>query len=449
MHRFRVFAFIAALTVLFSCSENNDPVSPQDNSVTIAGVAVVDECGEAAYLNSLSPILTEWRDSIHVWLGGEFLDETPAYTEESDEETYIQELIPALSQWEMAVNDSLDSTVVDTPPAYEDEDTPGTYLSKLSPMVDQWHGALEDFRGEEFLADPPVYTPDETAPVITCPADTTIECADTSGFAVEFDAIVEDDCDPSPQLSCDYESGAVFLIGETLVTCTATDASGNTSECSFTVTVVEAEPPVIKCPADTTVECTGDGSAVVEFEVTVESKCDSNVVAVCDPPSGSSFPLGETVVNCSATDRFGNTVECSLKVYVEDTTPPTIDFISVSKSYLWPPNHRMHDVMVMAEATDICDSAPVCYVYDVTSDEPINGTGDGNTEPDYEIVADNMVRLRAERAGPQDGRVYTIHVRCEDASGNSADGTIEVIVPHDRGHAAMSDGRGAEPDARR
>jgi hypothetical protein len=402
----------------------------------------VDDCGEAAYLTALSPVLVDWRDSIHVWLGGEFLDSTLAYEDGDDEETYILALIPTLSQWESAINDSLDSTVVDMPPTYEEEDTPGSYLSKFAPTMDQWHDSLVDLRGEDFLAEAPVYTPDETAPVITCPGDTTLECADSSGFSVEFEFSAEDDCDDSPMLSCDYESGDVFYIGETVVTCTATDASGNTSQCSFTVTVVEAEPPVITCPADITTECTGDGSAVVEFEVTVESECDTNVVAVCDPPSGSTFPLGETTVNCSATDRFGNTVECSFKVYVEDTTPPEIESISVSRDYLWPPNHRMHDVSVMVEASDICDSQPMCYVIDVTSNEPINGVGDGNTEPDYMIVGETMVKLRAERAGPMEGRVYTIHVRCEDSSGNYTDGTVDVMVPHDQGVGAMDGGKG-------
>jgi hypothetical protein len=39
-------------------------------------------------------------------------------------------------------------------------------------------------------------------------------------------------------------------VGLTMVTCTAVDATGNTNRCSFTVTVRDAEPPQISCPAN-------------------------------------------------------------------------------------------------------------------------------------------------------------------------------------------------------
>lgn len=442
MNRLKFFAVLVALLAVISCSDSNDPVSP--NRSLPAALSSQQECGEDAYLVSLAPVLVDWKDSIDVWLGTE-LDTVPDY--DGEPESYINDLIPSLSQWQTAINDSLDSVLVDMPPAYEEEDTPGTYLSKLAPTIDQWEGALEGYRGVEFLADAPVYTPDETAPVLSCPGDTTIECADTSGFAVEFEVTAEDDCDPAPVVSCDYESGDVFHIGETVVTCTATDASGNTSECSFTITVVAAEPPTITCPPDTTVECQGDGSAMVEFVVTAESECDDSLVVECDPPSGSDFPLGETVVNCSVTDRFGNTAECSFSVFVEDTTPPSIDNLSLSKDYLWPPNHRMHDVDVTIEASDLCSSEVTAWVYDVTSDEPINGVGDGNTEPDFMIVGDTTVRLRAERAGPEDGRTYTIHVRVEDGSGNMTEGSIDIMVPHDMGDGAARPDDGADDTA--
>jgi hypothetical protein len=76
----------------------------------------------------------------------------------------------------------------------------------------------------------------------------------------------------------------------------------------------------------------------------------------------------------------------------------------------------------------------MCWIYDITSNEPINGKGDGNTEPDYMLLDELNVQLRAERAGLNEGRVYTLHVRCEDASGNYTDGMVDVFVPHDQGH---------------
>jgi len=69
----------------------------------------------------------------------------------------------------------------------------------------------------------------------------------------------------------------------------------------------------------------------------------------------------------------------------------------------------------------------------VTSNEPVNGTGDGDQEPDWEITGPLTVNLRAERAGTGSGRVYTLTVQCSDDSGNSSTGSVAVTVPHDQG----------------
>ena len=52
--------------------------------------------------------------------------------------------------------------------------------------------------------------------------------------------------------------------------------------------------------------------------------CSSNITVVCLPPSGSTFPVGTRVVNCTATDGAGNTNGCSFNVTVRDTEPPAI-----------------------------------------------------------------------------------------------------------------------------
>ncbi len=120
---------------------------------------------------------------------------------------------------------------------------------------------------------------------------------------------------------------------------------------------------------------------------------------------------------------------------VEDTVPPTINSVSASPDVLWPPNHKMVDVTVTVDCEDICNPEPDCWIVGVTSNELINGPGDGNTEPDWELFDDEplVVLLRAERAGGGTGRIYTIHIECMDASGNIAEAIVDVIVPHDQG----------------
>jgi hypothetical protein len=73
--------------------------------------------------------------------------------------------------------------------------------------------------------------------------------------------------------------------------------------------------PVITCPADIFVQKHGSG-AVVDFKVTASDSCDPSPEIVCVPPSGSTFPLGTTLVTCTATDDEGNFSTCTFQVRV-------------------------------------------------------------------------------------------------------------------------------------
>lgn len=123
-------------------------------------------------------------------------------------------------------------------------------------------------------------------------------------------------------------------------------------------------------------------------------------------------------------------------VTVADITPPVITSITANPSVINRNNHKMQSVTVTAAATD--NSGPTTSrISAVTSDEPLDGTGDGDTSPDWVIKTTGwvttgspmLVDLRAERAQSGDGRVYTIYIECKDAAGNVATGTVTVFVP--------------------
>jgi hypothetical protein len=84
-------------------------------------------------------------------------------------------------------------------------------------------------------------------------------------------------------------------------------------------------------------------------------------------------------------------------------------------------------------ASDICSPTVTCKITSVTSNEPVNAPGSGNTTPDWQITGDRSVNLRAERSGGGNGRIYRLTVQCTDASGNHATKTVIVSVPHDQG----------------
>ena len=129
-------------------------------------------------------------------------------------------------------------------------------------------------------------------------------------------------------------------------------------------------------------------------------------------------------------DPTNNAVEYSITPV--DTTPPVIESLSVSPEELWAPDHQMQPVAVSATASDLCDAAPVCRIASITSNEPPNARGDGNTEVDAVITGDLTAELRAERSGIGGGRVYTLTTECSDASGNVASDTVTVTVAHDQ-----------------
>jgi hypothetical protein len=114
---------------------------------------------------------------------------------------------------------------------------------------------------------------------------------------------------------------------------------------------------------------------------------------------------------------------------------PNLSSATASPATLWSPNHKWNDVTVSYTATSPCTPPQtISCSLSVSSDEPVNGLGDGNTAPDWQVMSASSVRLRAERAGVGDGRIYTITVTCTHTSGGpSTATTTSVTVAHDRG----------------
>jgi hypothetical protein len=148
-----------------------------------------------------------------------------------------------------------------------------------------------------------------------------------------------------------------------------------------------------------------------------------------------TLPLGAHAIALRVTDSLGQTAEDHLLVTVQDTTPPEI-LVDLSSDLLWPPNHRMIDVVASISVADVC-STPSVVLASLSSNEPDDGEGDGSTVGDIRGVllgaADDRFELRAERRGDGDGRIYTVIYTATDGAGNTAPALRHVLVPHDEG----------------
>ena len=207
----------------------------------------------------------------------------------------------------------------------------------------------------------------------------------------------------------------------------------------FALMVRVNTPPTARAGPDATLECTaaktpvmldGSGSSDVDRDPLTYSWAGifgtrRGAITTVDLPVGvSTATLTVSDGRASATD--------SVQITVRDTASPTITEARASPSELWPPNHKMTGVTISAAASDRCDPAVRCSIESVTSNEPENGLGDGDTAPDWEITGSLTLRLRAERSDKGSGRVYSIGLSCSDASRNVASRTIAVTVPSHR-----------------
>jgi hypothetical protein len=283
---------------------------------------------------------------------------------------------------------------------------------------------------------------DTIAPEVTAPDDVEAECTSPEGTPVELgEPEVVEVCDAEPVVENDAPE--LFPLGDTTVTWTATDASGNAGMDEQLVSVVDTTPPELEAPPDVQVECASPNGTPVDLgEPVVSDICDEAPVVTNDAPP--LFPLGETVVTWTATDASGNVSTDTQLVVVVDTIPPELS-LEVSPTSLWPANHKLAWIEATIETSDICDASPDVTLDWITSNEPDNarGIGDGNTDGDIRKADygtdDRSFKLRAERAGTGDGRVYTIQYSSTDDSGNATSRQAEVTVPHSQGKGKGKD----------
>ncbi|HEV8297305.1 MAG TPA: hypothetical protein VGQ20_08410 [Acidimicrobiales bacterium] len=188
---------------------------------------------------------------------------------------------------------------------------------------------------------------------------------------------------------------------------------------------------VIHLAIDNDIELFWNGTPIGSFTHDNCATQDSIEVAV---PS-NLLVGGDNLLAARASDRGG---ESYVDFALTANLPPDCASVVPDETSLWPPSHDLRLVTVHG-GTDPEGDPLTLAIAAVTQDEPVDGSGDGRTAPDADRTGlpKDQVRLRAERAGDGDGRVYRISVVGSDPSGASCSTIVFVGVPHDQ--------RGASP----
>jgi hypothetical protein len=315
-------------------------------------------------------------------------------------------------------------------------------------------------------------------PVITVPANIGVVTpgpVPPQGVPVSYTTSAKDAQGNPLTVNCTPKSGSLFKHGTTTVTCSATDAKGNSASATFTVTVVskpEAKP-TITAPHDFTVEATGPSGAVVSYTVTVTDPVGTPTLT-CTPPSGSAMKLGDTHVHCTAVDDKGNTADPrDFTVHVVDTTPPVISGVpanisvsttrdDVAVTYTPPTATDLVDGPVgvhcdphsgdkfhkgttvvhcdaqdshgnHAQATFTVTVTKVEHPLQTPNDITVEATGPGGATVTYTVVVNDPDGTPTLVCTPPSGSLFKLgntHVQCKltDTAGNHFDGGFDVHV---------------------
>ncbi len=230
--------------------------------------------------------------------------------------------------------------------------------------------------------------------------------------------------------------------------CVSVGTTDETVALNVTGNVIN-QPPTADAGPDQTVECTAAAVTNVVLDGSRSSDPDSNIALYSwllgdldGPEVGFEAEahvqqaLGTQTYVLRVIDAFGQADEDTTQVNVVDTTPPVVT-CSVATPMLSPPNHDLVNVGLAASSVDQCEGVLPVVVNVFSNEDDQDNTGDGVFSPDAANIAVATLRLRAERKGNGDGRVYLIIPESTDSSGNRGFSCCTVTVPRSNAPAAL------------
>ncbi|KAF0146379.1 MAG: VBCS repeat-containing protein [Nitrospirae bacterium] len=287
-------------------------------------------------------------------------------------------------------------------------------------------------------------------PVANAGPDQTISCSGSNGAAVTLNGSGSSDPDGD---ALTYTWTGIFgtatgvnpqvqiPLGTYSITLKVDDGKGGTAEDTVVITVQDSVPPSTSATITGTSGNNGWYKSDVNINLTSTDNCSGakEIHYIFDGAetiiSGSAATLtiaadGRHNLSYWAVDYAGNIGQAKSVEIMIDRTPPVLS-VTLNPGLLWPPNHKMVNIMPSITVSDNLTSNVQVELISVTSSEPDNGLGDGDTANDIVVNADGTLSLRAERAGTGNGRVYTITYRATDFAGNATISSATAVVPHE------------------
>lgn len=234
------------------------------------------------------------------------------------------------------------------------------------------------------------------------------------------------------ELSINLDASADPVVTGSNVTYTITVTNeGPGFASAFTVAdELPSEVSFVSCETLGAGLCGGSGNKRTVFFNTLapDTTATITLVATVNCPVADGTDIANTAeLQFSAPVPEDDENDSETVVINASNPPPLITGVAVNPPQLWPPNHKLINVAINYKVKDNC--GPVTTRLSVASNEAVNGTGDGDTAPDWEIANEHLVRLRAERAGNGNGRVYTITITATDSAGQSSRQAVTINVP--------------------
>jgi hypothetical protein len=206
-------------------------------------------------------------------------------------------------------------------------------------------------------------------------------------------------------------------------TFTFVDAVGNTGSVVVTVANIDKVAPTATVAYNTTAPTN---------QVVVATITANEAITITNNGGSTSYTFTQNgSFTFNFVDAAGNTGSVIATVTNIDKIAPTL-VIKLDNPVLNPPNHKMVDIHVTLTSQDN-NAGPISIILkSITSNEPDNGLGDGDTAIDIQGAAigtlDTDFKLRAERSGKGNGRIYTITYTITDAAGNQTTAIATVLV---------------------